>query len=43
LESMERNAITAAIKLHNGNMSEVARHLGITRQTLYNKLRKYGL
>ncbi|MDE6022933.1 MAG: hypothetical protein K2G13_05455, partial [Muribaculaceae bacterium] len=21
----------------------VARHLGITRQTLYNKLRKYGI
>ncbi len=43
LESMERNAITAAIKLYKGNMSEVARHLGITRQTLYNKLRKYGI
>lgn len=43
LESMERKAITAAIKLHGGNMSEVARHLGITRQTLYNKLRKYGI
>ena len=43
LESMERNAITNAIKLHSGNMSEVARHLGITRQTLYNKLRKYGI
>ncbi len=43
LESMERKAITNAIKLHNGNMSEVARHLGITRQTLYNKMRKYGI
>ncbi len=43
LESMERNAITAAIKQHGGNMSEVARQLGITRQTLYNKLRKYGI
>lgn len=43
LEAMERNAIAAAIKLHGGNMSEVARHLGITRQTLYNKLRKYGI
>ncbi len=43
LESMERNAITAAIKQYGGNMTEVARHLGITRQTLYNKLRKYGL
>ncbi len=43
LEELERNAITEAVKLHNGNMSEVARQLGITRQTLYNKLRKYGI
>lgn len=43
LEDMERNAIAAAVKQHNGNMSEVARQLGITRQTLYNKLRKYGI
>lgn len=43
LEAMERNAIAKAIKLHDGNMSEVARQLGITRQTLYNKLSKYGL
>lgn len=43
LENMERNAIMDAVKLHNGNMSEVARQLGITRQTLYNKLRKYGI
>lgn len=43
LEAMERNAIITAIKQHNANMSEVARQLGITRQTLYNKLRKYGL
>ncbi|MDE6553646.1 MAG: sigma-54 dependent transcriptional regulator [Muribaculaceae bacterium] len=43
LEEMERQAISAAIKQHCGNMSEVARQLGITRQTLYNKLRKYGI
>lgn len=43
LEVMERNAITAAIRQQDGNMSEVARQLGITRQTLYNKLRKYGI
>lgn len=43
LEAMERNAIIAAIKHNEGNMSEVARQLGITRQTLYNKLRKYGI
>lgn len=43
LEAMERKAITEAIRQHQGNMSEVARQLGITRQTLYNKLRKYGI
>lgn len=43
LEELERNAISEAVKLFGGNMSEVARHLGITRQTLYNKLRKYGI
>lgn len=43
LEAMERKAIAEAVKLHNGNMTEVARQLGITRQTLYNKLRKYGI
>lgn len=43
LEEMERKAISMAVKQHEGNMSEVARQLGITRQTLYNKLRKYGI
>lgn len=43
LEEMERKAIAEAVKLHSGNMTEVARQLGITRQTLYNKLRKYGI
>ncbi len=43
LEAMERNAIAEAVKKYQGNMTEVARQLGITRQTLYNKLRKYGI
>lgn len=43
LEAMEFKAITEAIRQNQGNMSEVARQLGITRQTLYNKLRKYGI
>lgn len=43
LEDMERNAIAAAVRQCGGNMTEVARRLGITRQTLYNKLRRYGI
>ena len=31
------------LRRNDGNMSAVAQQLGITRQTLYNKLRKYGL
>ena len=29
--------------LPNSNLSLVAKHLGISRQTLYNKINKYGL
>lgn len=43
LEDMERQAIAAAIKQCSGNIADVARQLGITRQTLYNKIKKYGL
>ena len=43
LEEMERNMIRRAIRLHESNMSAVAAQLGITRQTLYNKIKKYGL
>lgn len=43
LEEMEKTMILASIKKEKGNMSSVAKNLGITRQTLYNKLKKYGL
>lgn len=43
LEDLERQAISSAMKQHSGNLAEVARQLGITRQTLYNKIKKYGI
>ena len=43
LEEMELVMIRKAIDKHEGNLSAVAAQLGITRQTLYNKMKKYGL
>lgn len=43
LEHLERQTIEAAINRNEGNMSAVASELGITRQTLYNKIKKYKL
>lgn len=43
LEEMEIQLINDAIDNHNGNYSLAAKQLGITRQTLYNKLKKYDM
>ena len=43
LEDSEKRLIYDSIRKHNNNLSVVAGKLGITRQTLYNKIRKYGL
>jgi len=43
LEEMEKKLIAESIKKHDNNLSIVASKLGITRQTLYNKLKKYDL
>ena len=43
LEDMELVMIRKAIDKCNGNLSAVAAQLGITRQTLYNKMKKHGL
>ncbi|MVX67076.1 AAA domain-containing protein [Clostridium chromiireducens] len=43
LEIIESKAIKAAIKLCNHNMSKVAKTLGISRNTLYLKIKKYHI
>lgn len=43
LEEMEIRMIRKAIETCGGNLSTVAAQLGITRQTLYNKMKKYGI
>lgn len=43
LEEMEKEMIVTSLERHNGNLSAVASQLGITRQTLYNKIKKYNL
>jgi DNA-binding NtrC family response regulator len=43
LEEMEQKLIAEAIAKCEGNMTLVASQLGITRQTLYNKIKRYGL
>lgn len=40
---MERNLITDALDKAGGNLTQTARILGITRQTLYRRMEKYGL
>ena len=43
LEEMEAEMIRKCIAKCGGNLSAVAATLGITRQTLYNKMKKYGI
>ncbi|MDE5794584.1 MAG: sigma-54 dependent transcriptional regulator [Muribaculaceae bacterium] len=43
LEALEQDAIMKAISRSNGNLSQAASLLGITRFTLYRKIEKYGL
>jgi transcriptional regulator with PAS, ATPase and Fis domain len=42
LEEMEKKMILESLRRHGNNISVVAAKLGITRQTLYNKMNKFG-
>ena len=43
LEGVERNAIIQMLRETGGNKLETAKKLGIGRQTLYNKIKAYGI
>lgn len=43
LEEVERQAIETAIKQNHNNLTAAAEQLGISRQTLYNKLKRFKL
>ena len=43
LEIAERGVILAAINAYNGNMTATARSLGISKSTLYARMRRFGL
>lgn len=43
LDEMEQMMIAEALDKCNGNYSKVSEMLGVSRQTLYNKIKRYGL
>lgn len=43
LEDMEKTMIVKALKRYNGNITDAARELGLSRAALYRRLEKYGL
>jgi two-component system, NtrC family, response regulator HydG len=43
LEEMEVLMIKKALSKHNGNITETARELGLTRASLYRRLEKFGI
>ncbi len=43
LEGMERQMIMDSLEKYGGNLSLTAEKLGISRQTLYNKMKRFGI
>lgn len=43
LETLEKNAVAAALKKCDGNISQAAKELGLTRTALYRRMEKYEL
>jgi two-component system, NtrC family, response regulator HydG len=43
LDEIEKEALVRALSDNAGNIVQAAKALGITRQTIYNKMKKYGI
>jgi transcriptional regulator of acetoin/glycerol metabolism len=43
IEDIEKEAIIEALSIMKGNMSKAARKLGVSRNTLYLKCKRYGI
>ncbi len=43
LEQIERRTISKVLRMHEGNISQAAETLGLTRSALYRRIEKYGL
>jgi DNA-binding NtrC family response regulator len=43
IEDIERDVIQKALRKNNGNISQAAKELGLTRASLYRRLEKYAL
>lgn len=43
LEENEKYLISKALRMNQGHLSETAKELGISRKTLYNKMKKYDI
>jgi two-component system response regulator HydG len=43
LDEMEEQLIQRVLKKYNGNISQAARELGLTRTSLYRRINKYGI
>lgn len=43
LDEMEKELLRRALQKYHGNISDVARELGISRQAVYRRVEKYGL
>lgn len=43
MEDMEKLLIRKALKRHNGNVTQAAKQLGLSRATFYRRLQNYGL